>query len=187
MWVKALTWRRYVAAKATSSFTEAGGCLVGDHSETHWVAQVWGKWLLWLLQLQSLVPHFPQSETHLTQPTCVRVSCLVYVTHAKLSVSVHSFDQKWSVIKGWAQSWTQERKIQWNTEYLLNEQIHAPRTLVELQKLEKTDVTGVTSNMVLFRVLEFGYLMQVSVCQSITRSAQVSEVQSCDSSRSLVC
>lgn len=58
---------------------------------------------------------------------------------------------------------------------------------MELQKLEKTDVTGVTSNMVLFRVLEFGYLMQVSVCQSITRSGQVSEVQSCDSSRSLVC
>lgn len=40
---------------------------------------------------------------------------------------------------------------------------------MELQKLEKTDVTGITSNTVLFRVLEFGYLMQVSVCQSITR------------------
>lgn len=79
---------------STPPFAEVGISLASDHAEMHWVVQMWGKWLLWLLQLQSLVPHFPQTD--LMHTGCVGVLSALNDSH-RPSVSVQAgTEQYWS-------------------------------------------------------------------------------------------
>lgn len=139
MWVRALTWKKHVAAKATPPYAEVGS---GEHHEIHWVVQVWGKWLLCPLQLQSLVPRFPESKTHLMHPSCIGVSCLVQIAHAG-SLSGCT-DRHWTLLIKTDQQLgagsgldTEENKTPQNTDYLFTEYLRATRTLMEKRSFRK--------------------------------------------------